>query len=476
MTATQPTTAKRFLPDYRTIWRWHFYAGLICIPFVLWLATTGSIYLFKPQIEAWQDRPYDGLLAPGAAQASPESQVKAALAAVPGSNLHFYELPRHPGSAAQIIVGKGEDEFRVYVHPGDARALKVENEDQRLMKRIFRLHGELMAGDRGSLLVELAASWTIVMILTGLVLWWPRQTERLAGVFYPRLGSSGRVFWRDLHSVTGLWVSFFALFLLFTGLPWAKSWGSYFKKMRGAVSSVAISQDWTTGRSSEIVQRVARNGDGMDHSSMGSMGHGGASKYGRKARMRLGVPGPDAFEAINRIVPAATPLNLAYPVQISPPLGKSGPWTVKSDSQNRTLRDSYTLDASTAAILKHETFSDRPIVDRMVSLGISAHEGHLFGWLNQLVSVFTAGSLALLSVSSIVLWWRRRPAGLLGAPPPLERPVMSRALVAVIVLMGIYLPMMGISLILVWLVEKFPLSRMPVAQTWLGLRESVVRA
>ncbi|HLH33890.1 MAG TPA: hypothetical protein VKX41_04400 [Alloacidobacterium sp.] len=29
--------------NYRTIWRWHFYAGLFCIPFVLWLATTGSI-------------------------------------------------------------------------------------------------------------------------------------------------------------------------------------------------------------------------------------------------------------------------------------------------------------------------------------------------------------------------------------------------------------------------------------------------
>ena len=38
---------------YRTIWRWHFYAGLFCIPFVLWLALTGSIYLFKPQVEAW---------------------------------------------------------------------------------------------------------------------------------------------------------------------------------------------------------------------------------------------------------------------------------------------------------------------------------------------------------------------------------------------------------------------------------------
>jgi hypothetical protein len=32
---------------YRAVWRWHFYAGIFCIPLVIWLACTGSIYLFK---------------------------------------------------------------------------------------------------------------------------------------------------------------------------------------------------------------------------------------------------------------------------------------------------------------------------------------------------------------------------------------------------------------------------------------------
>ena len=45
-------------PDYRTVWRWHFYAGLFCSPFVVVLALSGSLYLFKPQVEAWIDRPY----------------------------------------------------------------------------------------------------------------------------------------------------------------------------------------------------------------------------------------------------------------------------------------------------------------------------------------------------------------------------------------------------------------------------------
>jgi uncharacterized iron-regulated membrane protein len=51
---------------YRTLWRWHFYAGLFCVPFIIILALSGSLYLFKPQVEAWLDRPYDHLAFAGA--------------------------------------------------------------------------------------------------------------------------------------------------------------------------------------------------------------------------------------------------------------------------------------------------------------------------------------------------------------------------------------------------------------------------
>ena len=34
----------------RTIWRWHFYAGLICLPFFVLLASTGAVYLFRDEL------------------------------------------------------------------------------------------------------------------------------------------------------------------------------------------------------------------------------------------------------------------------------------------------------------------------------------------------------------------------------------------------------------------------------------------
>jgi uncharacterized iron-regulated membrane protein len=433
---------------YAAVWRWHFYAGLLCIPFVVWLACTGSIYLWKPQIEALLDRPYDGLAITGPV-ARPTEQVAAALAAVPGSVLHRYQLPESPGSAVRVIVGKDGEETRVYVHPQTLAVLKQIGEDDRLMQIVFRLHGELMMGKPGSWLVELAASWAIIMILTGLYLWWPRRGAGAAGLLYPRLRGGKRLFWRDLHAVTGLWVSAFALFLLISGLPWAASWGSYLKSARTLAGPVAA-QEWPGGGAADPGTR-AMLGEHAEHRGM-TMAH----------------PAHD-YRALDRLVKTVQPLRLAGPVLIAPPTHSDEPWTAKSDAANRPLRTTLTLDGATGGILTREDFHDRQLIDRLVGYGVAAHEGQLFGLANQLLGAFTALSLIVVASAGAVLWWRRRPDGLLGAPLPAGRPRFGWAFIAGVVAMALLLPLFGLSLIAVLATERLLLRRIRSASRWLGL-------
>lgn len=42
---------------YRTVWRWHFYAGLLVLPLVILLSLSGALFLFKPQVERWKNAP-----------------------------------------------------------------------------------------------------------------------------------------------------------------------------------------------------------------------------------------------------------------------------------------------------------------------------------------------------------------------------------------------------------------------------------
>ena len=83
--------------------------------------------------------------------------------------------------------------------------------------------------------------------------------------------------------------------------------------------------------------------------------------------------------------------------------------------------------------------------------------------------MLTGLGLILMSVSSVMMWWRRRPQGVLGAPELSPNSKVSFWLGVLILMFGIYLPLFGISLIAVKLIEKLILSRVPAVRDWLGL-------
>ena len=110
-------------PDYRAVWRWHFYARLFCIPFVIVLATSGAIYLFKPQIEAWNDRPYDHLRSRTDRRPAPPTRF-ARRSARPGCDAQRLRVAagrRFRGAGDRAQERRGD--LRVYVHPETLQVL-----------------------------------------------------------------------------------------------------------------------------------------------------------------------------------------------------------------------------------------------------------------------------------------------------------------------------------------------------------------
>ncbi len=434
---------------YRTLWRWHFYAGLFVIPFVLVLATSGGIFLFKPQVDRWEERAFQGL---PAGEATPHRQVEAALAAFPEARFHSYRLPERSGDAAMVHLAleDGSAMRDVFVSP-QGTVLGSLEPDRRIIAVVRRIHGQLLLGPRGSWLVELAASWAIVMVATGLYLWWPRG-RGLAGVVWPRRGS----LLRDLHAVTGFWVAGFALVLLLTGLPWADGWGNAFRVLRTEMGWVRGAQDWSLGG------RTAVAGDahaGHDHAAMHS--HAAA--------------GPDVT-ALDAIVAKAAGEHLAFPVLAIPPGAPrdfagstSSDWTLKSDAQNRPLATTITYDGSTGAELARERFTDQHAIDQVIGYGIAWHEGQLLGVFNQAVGVATALALVTMSVTGFLMWRRRKPPGVLGAPDLPQQRHKPAFVATAMLLLALFLPLLAASLLLLWLFDRLLPRVSPAAAAWLGI-------
>jgi len=144
-------------------------------------------------------------------------------------------------------------------------------------------------------------------------------------------------------------------------------------------------------------------------------------------------------------------------------------WTVKSEAQNRPLMETLTFDPLTGEELSHERFADRHPIDRAVNYGIAWHEGQLFGLANQLIGVATALMLTTLCVSGFVMWRRRKPAGLLGAPPSPAEPARLRGVAWIVLALTLLLPLMALSLAALLVFERLVAARLPALARWLGI-------
>jgi uncharacterized iron-regulated membrane protein len=244
-------------------------------------------------------------------------------------------------------------------------------------------------------------------------------------------------------------------------MPWTKSWGGMLKEVRHLAAGQVVQQDWTTGRSSALNERQLSNtpSDESGEHAQHTQHHGHQTL----------PPTISDYTAIDRMVSKVQALQLAPPVLISPPSNKNPMWTARSDAQNRPLRVNLVLDASSGNIQSRKNFADRPLFDRIIGIGVAVHEGQLFGWLNQLLGLLTALGLILLAVSAIILWWRRRSPGRLGAPPTGKQTPLTFGAIGIILTLGILLPFLGLSLFIVLITERLVLKHIQPINLFLGL-------
>ncbi|WP_233243322.1 PepSY-associated TM helix domain-containing protein, partial [Caulobacter sp. HMWF025] len=211
---------------YRAFWRWHFYAGLLVLPVLMLMALTGGLYLFKDELTAVVHRPL-AVVAEGPAATTPTAWIAAAETATGGTARQIV-IPDQADRSVQVTVESRGDKLTAYVDP-DSGAVLGTTHPGGVMGVVKHLHSLEIAGPVTNLLVEVVAGWAIVLVATGVYLWWPRG--RKGGVVTVRSRPARRLFWRDLHAVTGIFAGGVIVFLAVTGMPWSAFWGKEVRQM-----------------------------------------------------------------------------------------------------------------------------------------------------------------------------------------------------------------------------------------------------
>lgn len=410
---------------YARVWRWHFFASLIVIPFVLWQSATGVLYLWSRELASLT---HPGLVevAAGVQRASYQQQLEAVLAHEPRDRLQAIELGDDPTrSTAFFFRDTNGLAYPAFADPYTGVYLgRVES--THWMRGLSRgLHGGWPIQPWGSYLLELGASWAIVMALTGLYLWWPRHGSGLAGVLVPRLRAGPRVFWRDLHATVGVWFALILMAFLVSALPWTTLWGG---KLLGSIQAA-------TGQESPVGFFFA-GGDQHHAAAPGAPAH---------AHHRHAPDAQTSGLTLDEIVQKAREAGVRGQIEILVALD-GGPVNLRDDHPRAYDEVWLQLDGRSGAVQTRVTWSDFPAIPRMIAFGIDLHEGHFFGRINQVFNTLFAASLVWLSVTGFMGWYRRRPQGGL-SPPPRRELHPPRAVIATGALLCVLLPLLGLSVL-----------------------------
>ena len=437
---------------YFAAWRWHFYAGLYVIPFLLMLAVTGLIMLWVTSVTELNGE--RALVTPGADLLPVSALQTAAEAAVPGGTATQYIAPMGPDRVAAFAVALGEDTTGVTLNPYTGAVVQTFPWQAGWYDIANDIHGTLLIGDLGDWLIEAAASLGLLLVISGLYLHWPRNGATWGKALSVQR-SDGRAFWKSLHGAVGLWVSLILIAFLISGLSWTGLWGAKFVQAWNTFPA----EKWDAPLSDATHASMNHGAEKavpwtLEQTPMPASGSLAGS---------VAVTGPVTIDSVTDF--AAT-LGFDRRYQLNLPAGDAGVWTISHDSMsndgpNPAADRTIHIDQYTGNVLADVRYADYSVYARMMAWGIAFHEGDLGAWNLALNTLFCL-SILLVSVSGLVMWVKRRPTGArLGAPP---RPVdIPYAKGAILVTLGLSLafPMLGLTLLAVILVDLVILSAVP---------------
>jgi uncharacterized iron-regulated membrane protein len=149
------------------------------------------------------------------------------------------------------------------------------------------------------------------------------------------------------------------------------------------------------------------------------------------------------------------------------PKGETGVYTISTSHTKPGSNATLQVDQYSGAVLTDVRFDDYGIMAKTITVGIALHEGRLFGLANQIIGLIVCLGLILVVISSFIMWRKRKPKGKLGAPIPSSDPKVTRTVFLMMLILGILMPLVGISIIIVFLLDRFILTRFRPLKTWL---------
>lgn len=262
---------------------------------------------------------------------------------------------------------------------------------------MFRLHRWLLDSMKpdggifwGKMIVGVSTLMFVFVLISGIVVWWPRTKKALKNSLKIVANKGWRRFWYDLHVAGGMYTLVLLLAMALTGLTWSFPWyRAGFYKLFGV----------------EVQQ--AKGG----HGTPAAQAHGGGKSEGRdgKPEGRGSRPEgsghrPSPYAHWQQVYDQLASENPAYK-QISVSKGSA---TVSFNGfGNQRAVDRYTFNPRSGEITEATLYKDAGAAGKIRGWIFSVHVGSWGGMFTRILTFLAALIGASLPLTGYYLWIKR---------------------------------------------------------------------
>lgn len=365
----------------------HLWLGLASGFVVFIISITGCIYVFEQELKAclYQDREI---------VAVPENAVKKPLSelmliaqrevgddhpiqniAIPSAADQTYSFRPLQIRDRKAFTHFGEIVYqrKVYINPYTGEVVKNENTKYEFFTLVLRLHRNLLLNRGvGSVIVGLSVIIFVVMLITGIVLWWPKNKvvlrQRITFLWKKTTRWKRKNY--DLHSVLGFYSSFVVLIIALTGLTWSFDWfekSVYWIANGGKIEKVKpLYSDTTQATAILPIDQIL-------------------------------------FDLQKRNAEAET-ISISFPEKSNGVINAS----VRSGIHVRYTAQRYQYDQFTGALLNTTTFDEKNAGEKLNAMNYDIHTGAILGLSGKILAFVASLISASLPVTGFYIWWGRR--------------------------------------------------------------------
>jgi len=360
----------------------HLWLGLASGLIVLLLGITGCIFVFNQEITNWQRHDVMYVARPETRPLPATALWKSTQQAIGKTgtitNLTVYT---DPGKSYIFHCYKfgGENLFYydniteyidVYVNPYTGKVLGIYDEELDFFIFIKALHWSLLMKESvGQTITGWATFIFVIMLITGIILWWPKNKAARRQRFWFKWKDTTR--WRrknyDLHNIFGFYIAIVALIIAFTGMVWAFTW---FQSLVYVAASGSITPPVQLASKSVISKN-------------------------------------DKDLALNNALLLALRANAgADNVSLGKPADSLAPIDIYISQNEGTYYESHQMqfDQYTGKLIAQRKHSDKNFGEQVITANYDIHVGAILGVPGKILAFVASFISAMLPVTGFIIW------------------------------------------------------------------------